>query len=44
MDKIPKEKWTLSHDGGHRHGVMTTNYAESVNAMFKSIRSMDEQS
>ena len=40
IDKIPKEKWTLSYDGGHRHGVMTTNYAESVNAMSKSIRSM----
>ena len=38
IDKIQKEKWTLLYDGGHRHGVMTTNYVESVNAMFKSIR------
>ena len=40
IDKISKEKWTLSYDSGHRHGVMTTNYAKSVNAMLKSIRSM----
>ena len=40
IDKIPIEKWTLAYDGGYRHGVMTTNYAESVNAMFKSIRAM----
>ena len=40
IDKILKEKWTLSYDGGHYHGVMTTTYIESVSAMFKSIRSM----
>ena len=40
IDKIPKEKWALSYDGGHRHGVMTIYYVESVNAMFIGIRSM----
>ncbi|KAI5650837.1 hypothetical protein M9H77_36842 [Catharanthus roseus] len=23
--KIPLQKWTLLHDGGHKHGVMTSN-------------------
>ena len=40
IDKIPKEKWTLSYDASHRHGVMTTNYVKSVKAIFKSIRLM----
>ena len=40
INKILKEKWTLSYDVGHRHGVMTTNYTELVNAMFESVKSM----
>ena len=29
------EKWTLSHDGGHRYGVMTTNMSECFNGVLK---------
>ncbi|XP_050220548.2 uncharacterized protein LOC126670770 [Mercurialis annua] len=37
----PKEKWSRAHDHrGQRHNVMTTNYAESVNATLRNIRGL----
>ncbi|XP_021602286.1 uncharacterized protein LOC110607473 [Manihot esculenta] len=38
--KINLEKWTRSHDGGPRYGVMTTNMAESLNGMMKGFRAL----
>ncbi|KAI5653507.1 hypothetical protein M9H77_30694 [Catharanthus roseus] len=29
--KLDPEKWTLLHDGGHRHSIMTTNISEALN-------------
>ena len=29
------EKWTLSHDGGHHYGAMTTNMSECFNGVLK---------
>ena len=37
---LHKEKWSLSHDKGYRHGIMTTNFAETYNAMIKKLRSL----
>jgi hypothetical protein len=35
-----KDKWAQAHDeGGMRWGIITTNYAESVNNVFEGIRS-----
>ncbi|XP_075645549.1 uncharacterized protein LOC142616617 [Castanea sativa] len=34
LRKLPVHKWTLSHDGGHRYGAMTTTLSESFNAYF----------
>uniref|UniRef100_K3XQ43 SWIM-type domain-containing protein n=1 Tax=Setaria italica TaxID=4555 RepID=K3XQ43_SETIT len=35
-----KDKWAQAFDeGGMRWGIMTTNYSESLNAVFKGIRS-----
>ena len=34
------EKWTLTHDGGHRYGAMTTNLSESFNGILKSARNL----
>jgi hypothetical protein len=35
-----KDKWAQVYDeGGMRWGIMTTNYSESVNNIFKGIRS-----
>jgi hypothetical protein len=35
-----KDKWAQAYDeGGMRWGIMTTNYSESVNNIFKGIRS-----
>jgi hypothetical protein len=35
-----KDKWAQTYDeGGMRWGMMTTNYSESVNNIFKGIRS-----
>ncbi|KAI5654517.1 hypothetical protein M9H77_31704 [Catharanthus roseus] len=36
--KLDPEKWTLMHDGSHRHGIMTTNISESLNSMLKKAR------
>ncbi|XP_050213209.1 uncharacterized protein LOC126664727 [Mercurialis annua] len=39
--KRSKEKWTRVYDKkGQRHNVMTTNYAESVNATLKNIKGL----
>ncbi|KAI5668321.1 hypothetical protein M9H77_18174 [Catharanthus roseus] len=36
--KLDPEKWTLLHDGRHRHGIMTTNISEALNSVFKKAR------
>ncbi|KAI5653637.1 hypothetical protein M9H77_30824 [Catharanthus roseus] len=33
--KLDPEKWTLLHDCGHRHGIMTTNISEALNNILK---------
>ncbi|XP_055961005.1 uncharacterized protein LOC130015257 [Mercurialis annua] len=41
LDGLSKKAWSMSGDKkGLRHGAMTTNYAESVNAMFKNLRGL----
>ncbi|RVW75039.1 Serine/threonine-protein phosphatase 7 long form-like [Vitis vinifera] len=37
---IPFEKWALSHDGGRRYGIMTTNMSEVFNSVLKGARSL----
>ncbi|RVW50294.1 Serine/threonine-protein phosphatase 7 long form-like [Vitis vinifera] len=32
LEAIPFEKWALSHDGGRRYGIMTTNMSEGTSA------------
>ncbi|XP_019172100.1 PREDICTED: uncharacterized protein LOC109167534 [Ipomoea nil] len=36
--EIPARFWSLSHDGGFRHGLMTTNSSESFNNSLKRYR------
>ncbi|KAI5657449.1 hypothetical protein M9H77_26242 [Catharanthus roseus] len=36
--KLDTEKWTLLHDGGHRHGIMTTNISKALNSVLKKAR------
>lgn len=38
LSEIDKHKWTLSHDGGWRRGVMTTNMSECLNSVLKGAR------
>ncbi|KAI5672821.1 hypothetical protein M9H77_13185 [Catharanthus roseus] len=38
FDRLDPEKWTLLHDGGHRHGIMTTNISEALNSVLKKAR------
>ncbi|GFP84677.1 hypothetical protein PHJA_000611600 [Phtheirospermum japonicum] len=38
LDGIDKSKWTLSHDGGKRCGILTTNMSESINGVMKCAR------
>ncbi|KAL0294852.1 UNVERIFIED_CONTAM: hypothetical protein Scaly_3114700 [Sesamum calycinum] len=33
LDQINKEKWTASHDGGWRCGILTTNMSECINGV-----------
>ncbi|KAL0327019.1 UNVERIFIED_CONTAM: hypothetical protein Sangu_1779900 [Sesamum angustifolium] len=35
LDTINKEKWTASHDGGWRCGILTTNMSECINGVLK---------
>ncbi|KAI5653581.1 hypothetical protein M9H77_30768 [Catharanthus roseus] len=36
--KLDPEKWILLHDGGHRHGIMTTNISKALNSVLKKVR------
>lgn len=38
LSNIPKEKWSLAHDGGWRRGIMTTNMSECINGVLKGAR------
>ncbi|KAK4388085.1 hypothetical protein Sango_2415100 [Sesamum angolense] len=37
LDAINKEKWTASHDGGWRCGILTTNMSECINGVLKGL-------
>ncbi|KAL0448490.1 UNVERIFIED_CONTAM: hypothetical protein Slati_1405400 [Sesamum latifolium] len=38
LDGINKEKWTASHDGGWRCGILTTNMSKCINEVLKGAR------
>ncbi|KAI5658311.1 hypothetical protein M9H77_27104 [Catharanthus roseus] len=38
VDALDPEKWTLLHDGGHRHGIMIINISEALNSVLKKVR------
>ncbi|KAL0456107.1 UNVERIFIED_CONTAM: hypothetical protein Slati_0949900 [Sesamum latifolium] len=38
LQKIDKAQWTLSHDGGWRTGILTTNMSECINGVLKGSR------
>ncbi|RVW49051.1 Serine/threonine-protein phosphatase 7 long form-like [Vitis vinifera] len=40
LEQIPLEKWALSHDGGRRLGIMTTNMSEVFNGVLKGARNL----
>ncbi|RVX03559.1 Serine/threonine-protein phosphatase 7 long form-like [Vitis vinifera] len=40
VGRNPFEKWALSHDGGRRYGIMTTNMLEIFNSVLKGARSL----
>ena len=40
LENIPLEKWSLTHDGGHRWGIITTNHCEVFNSVLKGARAL----
>lgn len=40
MRAIPLEKWALSHDGGKRFVLMTTNFSKVFNSVLKGARKL----
>ncbi|KAG5607045.1 hypothetical protein H5410_028537 [Solanum commersonii] len=38
--EIPLDKWTVSHDGGKRCAVLTTNLSDSFNGVLKKARGL----
>ena len=40
LEAIPFQLWELSHDGGRRYGIMTTNMSEIFNSVLKEARSL----
>ena len=40
LEVIPLELWALSHDGGRRYGIMTTNMSEVFNSVLKGARNL----
>ncbi|KAK4409020.1 hypothetical protein Sango_0483000 [Sesamum angolense] len=43
LDAINKEKWTASHDGGWRCGILTTNMSECINGVLKGARRLPSE-
>ena len=40
LEAIPFQLWALSHDGGQRYGIVTTNMSEVFNSVLKGARSL----
>ena len=40
MEHITLEKWALSHDGGQRYEIMTTNMSEVFNDVLEDARNL----
>ena len=40
LEAIPFQSWALSHDGGRRYGLMTTNISEVFNSVLKGACSL----
>ena len=40
LEAIPFHLWALSHDGGRRYEIMTTNIYEVFNSVLKGARSL----
>ncbi|RVW38957.1 hypothetical protein CK203_073628 [Vitis vinifera] len=40
LEQIPLEKWALSHDGGRRYRIMTTNMSKVFNGVLKGARNL----
>ena len=40
LEHIPLEKWALSHDGGQRYGIMTTNMSKVFNGILKGTNNL----
>ena len=40
LEHIPLEKWTLSHDGGWRYRIMTTNMSKVFNGILKGAHNL----
>ena len=40
LEAVPLQLWALSHDGGRRYGLMTTNISEVFNSVLKGARSL----
>ncbi|KAL0302996.1 UNVERIFIED_CONTAM: hypothetical protein Sradi_6167700 [Sesamum radiatum] len=38
LQRIDKAQWTLSHDGGWRTGILTTNMSDCINGVLKGSR------
>ena len=40
LEAVPFQLWALSHNGGRRYGLMTTNISEVFNGVLKGARSL----
>ncbi|XP_072056266.1 uncharacterized protein [Arachis hypogaea] len=40
LDRIPRQQYTLAHDGEHRWGYMTANPVECINGILKGARNL----
>ena len=40
LEAIPFQLWALSHDGGRRYGIITTNISELFNSVLKGANSL----
>ena len=40
LEAIPLQLWALSHDGGRRYGILTTNMFEVFNSVLKGARNL----
>ena len=40
LERVPLSQWSLTHNGGHRWGIVITNHVKGFNSVLKGARAL----